>query len=148
MVPFLNSLGKKRSRLCRAPTADDSVRRRQFRHALGLWPRIGWVQSRGVSRTAGLSNVALPRLSESNKETAHEQTRYYLPRGSCGSSRHPGTSRGLRTLRRSPGCERSDVALYPRHSFRGVHECEGSDALTGAAFARGARSSFRGPEQV
>jgi hypothetical protein len=31
---------------------------------------------------------------------------------------------------------------------RGVYEREGSDALTGAAFTRGARSSFRGPEPV
>jgi SnoaL-like domain len=34
-------------------------------------------------------------------------------------------------LRRSSRCGRSDVSLYCGHPLRGVHECQGSDALTG-----------------
>ena len=49
------------------------------------------------------------------------------PRRSRGPSRHPGTRRGLRTLRRPPRCEGSDGSLYRRHPFRGVHERQGSE---------------------
>src|SRR5260370_29975434 len=79
---------------------------------------------------------------------AHEQARYHLPQRSRGPPRYSGARRGLRALRRSSRCERSDVSLYHRHPLRGVHERQGSDALTGAAFTRGARSGVRRPEQV
>src|SRR5260370_13906439 len=79
---------------------------------------------------------------------AHEQARYHLPQRSRGPPRYSGARRGLRALRRASRCQRLDGFLYHRHPIRGVHERQGSDALTGAAFTRGARSGVRRPEQV
>jgi SnoaL-like domain len=52
----------------------------------------------------------------------HEQTHFDLPAGRRGSPRYPGTRRGLRPLRRSARCARSDVSFHHRYAFRGVHE--------------------------
>ena len=56
-----------------------------------------------------------------------------------------GTRRGIRALRRSPRCKRSNGTLYSRNPFRSVHGRQRSDALPGTALARGARSRVRRP---
>ena len=43
---------------------------------------------------------------------------------------------------------KGQMSLYRRHSLRGVHERQGSEAFAGAALARGARSSLRRSGQV
>src|SRR5580700_10100199 len=39
-------------------------------------------------------------------------------------------------------------SFYPRHSLSGVHERQGTDALTRVAFTRGARTRLRGPGPI
>ena len=108
---------------------------------LRRWPRIRPIRDRGVSRNPGH-----PRVPEG--EPLMSKHVAISPERSRGSPRHPGARRGLRTLRRSSRCERPDGSLHRRHPLRGVHERQGSEALAGAALARGARSGLRRPEQV
>src|SRR6202034_3332852 len=100
--------------------------------------------NRGPSLSDPLFAFTQVKLRKAN----HDQTRQHFPRRSGGSPRDPRTRRGLRTLRRSSRCKRSNGSLHPGRSFRGVHERQCSDALTGTALARGTRSRFRRPEQV
>src|SRR6266853_722815 len=46
-----------------------------------------------------------------------------------------GATHRLRALCRSSRCKRSDGSLHRRHTLRGLHECQRSDAVTGTALA-------------